>query len=190
MSKLLTVVSGVLVTVGCVLLLREPMPPPRVGGTVAAVVVVCATVLAVLLLTRRPLSATQRRGSELGPAGAPSVVGWLLGAPFIACLAVLVGGLLIVTVLALFAGDADGGDGPQLDPRRVARNSWRLWAGVLGGVVVLVVIAGIAARPEDSGDAVPTLLLGLIALTATRLVTRSMDRADARRTVAAAGGTG
>lgn len=101
MSKLLTVVSGVLVTVGCVLLLREPMPPPRVAGTVAAVAVVCVTVLVVLLLTRRPLSATQRRGSELGPARAPSVVGWLLGAPFIACLAVLVGGLLIVTVLAL-----------------------------------------------------------------------------------------
>jgi len=101
-SKFLTVVSGVLVTVGFVLFLGEPMPPPRVVGTVAAVAIVCATVLAVLMLTRRPLSVGQRRGCDLGPAGAPSVVGWLLGAPFIVCLAVLVGGLLIITVLALF----------------------------------------------------------------------------------------
>ncbi len=61
-SKFLTVVSGLLVTVGLVLLLREPMPPPRVVGTVAAVAIVCATVLAVLMLTRRPLNVGQRRG--------------------------------------------------------------------------------------------------------------------------------
>ena len=185
-SKFLTVVSGVYATVGFVLLLREPMPPPRVVGTVAAVTIVCATVLAVLMLTRRPLSVGQRRGCDLGPAGAPSVVGWLLGAPFIACLAVLVGGLLIITVLALFFGDADGGDGPQVDPRRVARHGWRLWAGVIGGAVVFVVIAAVTDQPEDAGDAAPIMLLGLIALTVTRLVTRSMDRADARRPVSPA----
>lgn len=187
MSKLLTALSGVFIAVGIVLLLREPLPQPRVAGTVGAVAVVCVTVLIVLVLTRRPLSATQRRGGELGPAAAPSIIGWLLGAPFIACLGIVLVGLIAFTVLALFAGDADGGDGPQVDPRRVARHSWRLWAGVIGGAVVFVVIAAVTAQPEDAGDAAPTMLLGLIALTVTRLVTRSMDRADARRTVTPAG---
>lgn len=187
MSKLLTVVSGVLVAIGVVLFLREPMPPPRVVGTGAAVAAVCATVLAMLMLTRRPLSAAQRRGSELGPAGAPSVIGWLLGAPFIVCLAILVAGLVVITILSLLAGDADGGDGPQVDPRRVARHSWRLWAGVLGGVAALVVVVSIMAEPEGAGGGAVATLLGLIGLTVTRLVTRSMDRADARRTVAPAG---
>lgn len=187
MSKFLTVVSGLLFAVGVVLLLSGPMPPPRVVGTVGAVAVVCATVLAVLVLTRRPLSVGQRRGCDLGPAGAPSVVGWLLGAPFIVCLSVVVGGLLIITVLALLFGDGGGGDGPQLDPRRVARHSWRLWAGVLGGAVAIIVLATIMDEPEDVGGAASTALIGLVGLTVTRLVTRSMDRADARRSDAPAG---
>jgi len=42
-------------------------------------------------------------------------------------------------------------------------------------------------QPEDAGDAASTALIGLVGLTVTRLVTRSMDRADARRTVTPAG---